>query len=67
MCTKHIDLGRAVLDINNCVIMAEKIPLCRKKLQENCLDSSDYTSCAMWRDYCNAMWAGTAVLAGVNW
>lgn len=59
MCMKHIDLGRAVLDINNCVIMAEEVPLCKRMLQKNCLDSSDYTSCSMWLSHCEQMWAGT--------
>lgn len=67
MCTKHIDLGRAVLDIKNCIIMAERVPLCKKMLQKNCLDSQDYTACSMWTQYCSAMWTGTAPLAGVNW
>ncbi|CAD6587184.1 MAG: hypothetical protein TREMPRED_004679 [Tremellales sp. Tagirdzhanova-0007] len=67
MCSKHIDLGRSVLDIKSCVIMAEALPRCNKMLQKNCLDSHDYTSCAIWMEHCVGIWSGTAAIAKVNW
>ncbi|ORY35324.1 Alpha/Beta hydrolase protein [Naematelia encephala] len=66
-CTKHVDLGRSVLEIGQCIQMAEAVPKCHKMLQKYCLDTSDYTSCRMWSQYCINFWTGTAALAEVNW
>lgn len=67
VCTKHIDLGRAVLDIKSCVYMAEALPRCNKMLQKYCLDSHDYTSCGMWLEHCENFWVNTGNIAKVNW
>ncbi|KAK4687088.1 hypothetical protein P7C73_g3043, partial [Tremellales sp. Uapishka_1] len=62
-----VDLGRAILDIKNCVTMAETVALCNKNLEKHCVDTADYTACEMWLQYCGRSWSGTAELAGVNW
>jgi cathepsin A (carboxypeptidase C) len=49
------------------MIVAEcQVPKCHKLAQRACIDSHDYTECAMALGYCTEMLEGTFFNAGVN-
>jgi hypothetical protein len=44
----------------------DKVPKCHKLAQKACIDSHDYTECALALSYCQEMLEGTFFNAGVN-
>lgn len=67
MCTPHIDLGYPVMDIANCINLAEQVPRCVTALQKYCIDTADYTTCAIWHEHCVPLWASTAPIVEKVW
>ncbi|ORX34677.1 Alpha/Beta hydrolase protein [Kockovaella imperatae] len=52
-CTIHGGLDAPISPIKDCVEMAEAVPRCHKMAKRSCVDSHDYTECAMAETYCS--------------
>lgn len=65
-CTNHVDLNRTISSISSCVGMAESLPRCHKMARKSCIDSHDYTECAIAMSYCNEVLMGTFFNSGLN-
>ncbi|ODO01955.1 cathepsin A (carboxypeptidase C) [Cryptococcus wingfieldii CBS 7118] len=65
-CTLHGDLTEPVQSIGACVAMAEAVPKCHKLAKRGCIESHDYTTCAMAVNYCDEVLGETFLSAGVN-
>ncbi|ORX35568.1 Alpha/Beta hydrolase protein [Kockovaella imperatae] len=56
MCTKHIDLGYAVMPIKACVELVEQLPKCHQMLKKHCLETVDHAICTLWEAHCGDLW-----------
>ncbi|WWC99367.1 hypothetical protein V866_006268 [Kwoniella sp. B9012] len=65
-CTLNGDLTEPVQNIASCVQMAENLPRCARMTQKNCVQSHDYTSCAIAMSYCQDVLESSFWNAGVN-
>ncbi|WWC66700.1 uncharacterized protein I206_100604 [Kwoniella pini CBS 10737] len=65
-CTLNGDLTEPVQNIANCVFMAESLPKCSKLAHKNCIESHDYTNCAIALNYCQEVLETSFWEAGVN-
>ncbi|WWD22404.1 hypothetical protein CI109_106895 [Kwoniella shandongensis] len=65
-CAANEELDQPLLDIGTCVAMAQAVPKCHKFTEKSCIESHDYTACAMAYQYCEETLGSSFIRAGVN-
>ena len=65
-CTIQGGLNQTVQSIGECVEMAENLPKCDRLARRGCLESKDFTECAIAIQFCETILGSSFIRAGVN-